>query len=121
MAIADPLVITLAVAGAKSLNKINQDNYGSEFLLRETLVEYRAKVRHSVTKPDANGVVYDRHNFEVVITTFATSTVPEFHEKFYFVQENVRGQTNVDLPDAVADLMIASTDAFLVKLNTWQI
>lgn len=121
MAISDPLVITLAVAGAKSLNKINQDNYGSEFLLRETLVEYRAKVRHSKGKPDANGVTYDRHNFEVVITTFATALLPEFHEKFYFVMEVPPGQTSVDLADAVADLVIATSNAFPLKLISWQI
>jgi len=119
MAVSDPLVITIA-GNAKSLNKINQDSYGSEFLLRETLVEYRAKVRHSTTKADANGVAYDRHNFEVVVTTFAAGAVPEYHDKFYFVMERKASQTDVDMPDAVADLMIASTDAFLLKLNTWQ-
>jgi len=119
MAVSDPLVITIA-GSAKSLNKINQDSFGSEFLLRETLQEIRAKVRHSTSKADANGVVYERHNFEVVITIFATSTVPEYHDKFYFVMERKASQTDVDMPDAVADLMIASTDAFLLKLNTWQ-
>jgi hypothetical protein len=28
--------------------------------------------------------------------------------------------SNVDMPDAVADLMIASTDAFLKQLVSWQ-
>lgn len=119
MAISDPLVITIA-GNAKSLNKINQDNYGAEFLLRESLQEIRAKVRHSKMKPDANGVVYDRHNFEVVVTTFATTTLPQTHRKFYIVDESQESATDVDLPDAVADLMIASADAFLLKLNTWQ-
>jgi len=120
MAISDPLVITIN-GNAKSLNKINQDNYGSEFLLRESLIEYRAKVRHSKSKPDASGVVYERHNCEVVATTFATDTVPETYEQFYIVMVRQASKTDVDLPDAVCDLLIASTDAFLLKLNTWQI
>lgn len=119
MAVQDPLVLTIA-GNAKSLNKINQDGYGSEFLLRETLQEIRAKIRHSQTKADANGVVYERHNFEVVTTVYAATGVPEYHDKFYFVMERKAAQTDVDMPDAVADLMIASTDAFLVKLNTQQ-
>jgi hypothetical protein len=119
MAVSDPLVITIA-GSAKSLNKINQDSFGSEFLLRESLAEYRAKIRHSTTKPDANGRTYDRHNFEVTITTFAAGAVPEYHRKFYFVDEVLPSATDVDMPDAVADLMIASTDAFLLKLLTWQ-
>ena len=119
MAIADPLVITIN-GNAKSLNKINQDSFGSEFLLRETLQEIRAKVRHSKMKAGANGIAHERHNFEVTVTVFATDTVPEDYDKFYFVMERSASKADVDMPDAVADLMIASTDAFLVKLNTWQ-
>lgn len=120
MAIPDPLVITIN-GSAKSLNKINQDNYGSEFLLREATQEIRAKVRHSKLKADANGIVRDNHNFEVVVTTFATDTTVEDYEKFYSNMIRNPSKTDVDLPDAVADLMIASSDAFLLKLNTWQI
>jgi hypothetical protein len=117
--IADPLVVTIAGA-AKSLNKINQDSYGSEYLLRESLKEYRAKVRHSTTKADSFGQSYDRHNFELTIKTFATSTVPENVQTFYFVMHALPGNSDVELADAVADLMIASTDAFLKQLVAWQ-
>lgn len=119
MAISDPLVITIA-GSAKSLNKINQDNYGSEFFLQETTQELRAKVRHTKSAPNANGVVYVQHNFELVVKVFATTTTPEVEDKFYFVMRRRDSQTDVDMPDAVADLMIASTNAFLLKLNTWQ-
>lgn len=117
--LADPLVVTIN-AVAKSLNKINQDGYGSEYLLRDATTEYRAKVRHSRTKADLNGVAYDRHNFELTVTTFAAGDVPESHQRFYFVHECKPGDTNVDMPDAVADLMIASSDAFLKSLVAWQ-
>lgn len=120
MAIQDPLVLSIN-GNSKSLNRINQDNYGSEFLLTESLAEYRAKVRHSKLKPDRNGIAYCNHNFEIVITTYATESTPESYEKFYFNMIRKPGVVDVDLPDAVADLMIASTDAFLLKLNTWQI
>lgn len=120
MAVSDPLTITIN-GNAKALNKINQDNYGSEFLLREATQEIRATVRHSTVKSKTGGVAHDRHNFEVVVTTFATETVPEDYEKFYFVMERAPSVVDVDMPDAVADLMIASSDAFLLKLNTWQI
>lgn len=117
--LADPLVITIAGSG-KSLNKINQDSFGSEYLLRNSTTEYRAKVRHSTTKADATGQVYDRHNFELNVLTFASGATPESHQKFYFVIETLPSNTNVDMPDAVADLMIASSDAFLTALMSWQ-
>lgn len=119
MALADPLVLPFS-GGSKSLNRINQDGYSSEYLLRESLVEYRAKVRHGTTKPDASGQVYDRHNFEVIKKTFAAGDVPEFIEKFYFVSERLPAQSGTEIADGVADLMIASSNAFLVSLNSWQ-
>jgi hypothetical protein len=117
MAIADPLPIIINGA-TKNLNKINQDSYGSEYLLRETLQEIRAKVRHSTQVKD--GINYDRHNFDVTITIYATSTVPQYEEQCYIVIRRKPSQTDVDLPDAVADLLILNTDNFLLKLNTWQ-
>jgi hypothetical protein len=119
MALADPLVLPFS-GGSKSLNRINQDGYSSEYLLRETLVEYRAKVRHSTTKADKSGQVSDRHNFEVSKKTFAVGDTPEFIERFYIVNERLPSQSGVELADGVADLMIASSNAFLVALNSWQ-
>jgi len=73
---------------AKVLNRINQDNYGSEFYLRETLVSYRLKIRHSKVKASVEKpYVQDRHNAELVITTFATSTVPQKASTYYTVMQ----------------------------------
>jgi hypothetical protein len=85
MAFGATLTITIN-AVAKVLNRINQDNYGSEFYLRETLVSYRYKIRHSKVKATA-AVPYaqDRHNVELTVTTFATSTVPQHVSTYYSV------------------------------------
>jgi hypothetical protein len=56
----------------------------------------------------------------VVITTLATETVPAFDEKFYFVFEHKPGVLGVTLPDAVADLVIASSNDFITKLVQWE-
>lgn len=61
---------------AKVLNRINQDNYGSEYYLRSTLDEYRMKVRHSKEARQADGSRFDRHNVEITHTVYATSLVP---------------------------------------------
>lgn len=120
MAIADPLVIGFATSGNKSLNRINQDGYSSEYLLREPLVEYRVKIRHSTRKANSAGQVYDVHNVELVRKTFAAGAVPEFYEKFYFVMERLPEQAGEEVPDAIADLLIASANAFIKSLNAWQ-
>jgi len=107
--------------GDITLVKINQDGYSGEYLFRNATDEYRAKIRHSKAKPAPYPLVeYDRHNFEVVRKTFAAGAVAEFTRKFYFVLEQLPSDTSLALPDAVADLAILSSNAFLVSLLGWE-
>lgn len=73
MSIPNPLVITVNSV-AKSLPKINQDNYGSEYYLREATEDYRVKIRHSKEAAQKNGSQLERHNVELTRTIFAAST-----------------------------------------------
>jgi hypothetical protein len=69
--------ITVTVnAVAKVLNRINQDNYGSEFYLRSSTEEYRLKIRHSKEAVQADGRWFDRHNIELTHTVFAVGAAP---------------------------------------------
>lgn len=102
------------VGGDITLNRVNQDSYGSEYFQKSSLSEYVARIRHTKTKAG-----YDRHNVEVTQTIYATLTVPEYYRKFYFVLELLPSETSVDLADAVCDLAIASTDQVLKDLLNW--
>lgn len=108
------------VIGSVTLVKINQDNYTSDYLFRDSTHQLVAKVRHSKTKASAARPAYDRHNFEVVETIFQAGDVAAYERKFYFVIEQLPNDTSVANADAVADLMIASTDAFLNALMGWE-
>jgi hypothetical protein len=57
------LVVTLDGSGgtAKTLPLINQDSYASEYYLDDTLVWYRAKVRHSNDSVKAGTQAFERH------------------------------------------------------------
>jgi len=113
--------LTITIAGvARVLVKINQDAYSSEYMLRNSTHQYTAKIRHSRTKATNSSPSYDRHNVEFVVTTFAAGEVPEFYQKFYFVLEALPSDTSVDMPDAVADLLIASSNEFLVSMLGWE-
>lgn len=114
--------LTIPQAGGdKVLVKISEQNYSSEYLLRGSLDEYRAKIRHTQVGPNATRLYQaDRHNFEIVHKVFAAADVPEYERKFYFVIETKPGDTATALADAIADLMILSTNAFLVSLNGWE-
>lgn len=106
--------------GDITLIKINQDSYSSEYLFRNATSQYRARIRHTKTAAKNGRPAYDRHNFEVVQTIFASGEVAEYERKFYFVIEHLPSDTSVLLADAVSDLSIASADAFLVSLFGWE-
>lgn len=81
--------LTITVnAVAKVLNRINQDNYGSEYALLEALEEYRVKIRHSKEAVEADGRYFDRHNVEVTHIIYATATEPEVKRVDYVVIRN---------------------------------
>lgn len=122
MALNASTLVLPQVGGDITLNKINQDGYTSEYLFRNTTVEYRAKVRHSTVNRGTKSVpdLYDRHNVEVVKTTYASGATPETYTKAYFVVELKSGDTSVALMDALADWAIVTSNENLVDLLEWQ-
>ena len=105
--------------GSKTLVKINQDGYTSEYYLRDSLAEHRMKIRHSTVLRD--GVDYARHNVEITRTIFAVGAVAEYVQKAYFVFEHLPGDADAIKPmDGLADWAIASTDAALTSLVGWE-
>lgn len=106
--------------GDITLVKINQDQYSSEYYFRNSTTAYRARIRHTKTSASTTKPSYDRHNFEVVQTVFAAGEVAEYERKFYFVLETLPSDTSVLLADAIADLMIATSNAFLTSLSNWE-
>lgn len=85
MAFGATLTATIASV-AKNLARINQDNYGSEYYLREATQDFRIKIRHSKQKPTSvGGRILDRHNFEFTWRIFATPTSKEIVRVGYWV------------------------------------
>lgn len=67
--------ITLTVnAVAKVLNRINQDNYGSEYSLIGDTDAWNLKIRHSTDKVDSDGMTMLRHNVYLEHITYATAS-----------------------------------------------
>lgn len=60
---------------AKILNRINQDDYASEYFLRETLGDYRLKIRHTGYTSKTSGRHIDRHNVEFVHTVYPVAPI----------------------------------------------
>lgn len=118
--LADPQSATFTL-GAKTLVRINQDQYSSEYYFRETLAEYRLRIRHSRTAPSAkNPLGLDRHNVEFTETIFAAGDVPEFSRKSYVVLEAPAPKMNNVLYLSAANWLSANSYANAAALNGWQ-
>jgi hypothetical protein len=74
MAFGDTITITINSV-AKVLNKINQDGYTSEYLLRETTGEFSLKIRNSRDKTLVNGFPQERHYVTFSHTVYAVAGV----------------------------------------------
>lgn len=73
--------ITITVnAVAKVLNRVNQDNYGSEYKLATSTDSWKLLIRHSTDSVDSDGVTMERHNMYLEHITFPTSTTPIYKE-----------------------------------------
>jgi hypothetical protein len=78
--------LTLTVnAVAKVLNRINNDNFGSVYLLKEATQEFRVNIRHSSSLQKSTGLTIDYHNLEVIQTVYGTSPAPDTVYKAYTV------------------------------------
>jgi hypothetical protein len=100
-------------------NKINQDQYSSEYMFRNTTHEVRVKIRHTTTKASTTRPKYDRHNVEIVDRIFATSSVPEYERKDYIVIERLPSDVDVKQTDCLSDWLIATANANAVELLNW--
>jgi len=112
--LANTLTLTIN-AIAKVLVRINQDNYSSEYFLKDTLDSWRLKIRH--TKSSKGGVSLDRHNVELVHVVYATTTTVEISRKVYLVFELDPTDTMTNEVSGFCSWLIASSNAIIVSLG----
>lgn len=103
----DSIILTVN-AIAKTLKKINQDSYSSEYLLRESDGEYRLRVRHSKEKALLRGETMERHNVELTRTLFGTAPDDGYTVVVSTTIRNPQRITGVEVDqysDALADMV----------------
>lgn len=118
MSISNPNSISIN-AVAKSLVRINQDNYGSEYLYREATYELRLKIRHTKEKAVGGNLPLSRHNIELTQTVFPTSTTLAITRQAYLVLRNLDSDTAIDVSYLAQGLVDFLTDANLGDLINW--
>lgn len=118
---ADTLTITINSV-AKVLTRIRQDDYSSEYLLRETTGEFRLKIRNTnFSDKTRSGIGVDRHNVELtqIINPVAPATIAQ-KRKAFATFELDRTDTVVDPVKFTAGLVVFLTEANLTKMANFE-
>jgi len=125
MSLGTSLTITLDGSGgtAKVLPLINQDGYSSEYFLDESLVQYRAKVRHSNDNVKAGSQKYARHT--VTFTRFVKPVLPDTIGSTSEVSMTIKNDPNgasadiIDMSEAMSFYMVKA-GGIAAKLLGWE-
>lgn len=109
MTISSPITITVN-AVAKVLPRINQDNFGSTYRLKEANDEWELNIRHTYEgKPGPAQI--ERHNADFKHTNFVgTDRIPVVTQT-YFVMRNPRNQSGVDSAQITSGLLTWGSSA----------
>jgi len=119
------LTVTLDGSGgtAKILPLINQDGYSAEYFLDETLVTYRAKVRHSKDNVKAGTQAFDRHTvtFSRFLKPTEAAPLGRLTEVIFTIRTDpVETQADViDLSEAMSFYMVKA-GGIAAKLLGWE-
>ncbi|DAD51547.1 coat protein [ssRNA phage Esthiorhiza.2_47] len=119
------LTVTLDGSGgtAKTLPLINQDGYGAEYFLDDTLVTYRAKVRHSRDNVKVGTQQFDRHTvtFERFVKPTAAIPLGSMSQVLFTIRTdpNAVGSDVIDLSEAMAFYMVKA-GGIAAKLLGWE-
>lgn len=114
----DTITITINSV-AKVLNKINQDGYSGEYLLRGTDDEFRLRIKHSSYTDKGRGKVIDRHTVELVQTIYPDGDTPSVVRKSYQVLENEHTDVDATVTDFAVGFDAFFTSTNIGKLLSW--
>lgn len=117
MSFANPLVISYA-GGNKSLVRINQDSYGSEYFLRESTQEFRMRIRHTKESATSTGRV-DRHNVELTRTVYGTGGAADVVQQAYLIYRHDYRDSLTDAAEIGATLTTLINEAAFNDLGAW--
>lgn len=105
----------------KTLVKINQDKYTSEYRFNDGSLEIYLRIRHSTFNSKPLGMTVDRHNVEITHRTISVAPAADIVYKTYAVMEIPRNGTSAaagPIIEALGDFV--KDDTLQPKLLGWE-
>lgn len=116
----DPVVLAFNAVN-KSLVRINQDGYSSEYLLKNSADEYRFTIRNTSYVDKKRQVSIDRHTVQVIHTVYPVApAILSTVRKTYMVIENQQGDTIAETGYVARALCDYLTTARIVQLTNFE-
>lgn len=113
--------LTLTIAGTGyTLQRVNQDSYGSEYQFSGTTDAVNLKIRHTLDSVDGDGIEMKRHNVYVERVIYPTPTVTMKKQSFTFTMRGGKLEDPVPMADvakAALTWLSASTYAALNDIS----
>lgn len=116
--IGDTLTITFDTV-AKVANKINQDNYSSEYLYRSATEQFQIRIRHQNENVKPGQRQFERHQVDVTRTVFDSVNGDEVSQ-VYTVIRLQKGTDPDNAEKLVAALCATMSASFIDKIVGWQ-
>lgn len=102
------------------LSRINQDNYASEYLKKEALLETRVRIKHTKDTVKAGTQPFDRHTVTFEQFVYPTEAKPlGIKRSVQLVIRNDPSDAEADVTNLGEALTFWATDAILGKLHGW--
>jgi hypothetical protein len=116
MAFGSTLTLTVN-AVAKVLNKVKEQDYGSEYKLIEATGEFLVTIKHSEETPkSATALRYDRHYVDFKQTVYGIGGLPDTVREMYCVIRNAKGDGLV-LPNYLSAAAVDFLDSGTVQAD----
>jgi len=121
MSLPDPLTMNTIV-----YNRVNQDNFGSEYFYRTAIDERRLFITHTNEKKLVNGEVMERHAVKYTKLVFATETDEadysevSFSLRFQKSNWEEAGASSLHIIRLLTDEQTITSTDFVTALASWQ-
>lgn len=116
--IGDTLTVTYNSV-AKTLSKINQDSYSSEYLNRSATEEFRVKIQNSNESTRAGVRPFERHRVELTRTEFDAVNGDRTFQASIVIR--LQKGTNPDTAELTALALCGMLNAaFVDKVTNWE-